>query len=503
MKPALVSLDPAPQVATAAPTTTWRPAKPASTTAIDPIALRHELGDFDRFPVSTLLKEARPDVYQQCVDVMRRAREYTSRHVLPHAVAWDQEAAANHSFIPWAAIDAGLPYGFLGMNVPGVLGGSNFGVTAACVFAEEVAAADAGVYVIYGAHALALSLVIASLDLRAMSMVGREICEGEKRGTATLLALAHTEPTGGSDVEDVEDIRHADLGSRFHAVSGGVRVRARKVFISNGSIARDQVLTAFEGPRRPLETMAALLIPNDAPGLSIGRIERKLGQRLSSAAEVICDDVFVPDSHVIRIDDGARAIDTTLSLTRGPVGAMATGIIRGTLDRTLAYLEQKRVGGRWLFESQWVQLALADMVAALQASRGLYMDAGTAGDAWGIAKLMNLFPSHLPVSVRNNPVYAGLLGRPMVADRIRALYRSQVQGDQLQRLVAHASIAKFGCSDAAVRVSMQAMEILGEDANDPRWGVEKAMRDAKLGQIFEGTNQINRLHVARGMIRRA
>ena len=502
MKPELVSLDPAPRATPATAPSTWRPPK-ATTAAIDPLVLRHELRDFDRFPVSTLLKEARPDVHQQCVDVMRRAREYADRHVLPNVAAWDQAAGHDHSFIPWPAIDAGLPYGFLGMNVPGVLGGSNFGVTAACVFAEELSAADAGIYVIYGAHALALSLVIASLDLRAMSMVGREICEGEKAGTATLLALAHTEPGGGSDVEDVDDIRHADLGSRFQVVSGGVRVRARKVFISNGSIARYQVLTAFEDPRRPLETMAALLIPNDAPGLSIGRIERKLGQRLSSAAEVICDDVFVPDSHVIRIDDGARAIDTTLSLTRGPVGAMATGIIRGTLERTLAYLEQKRVGGRWLFESQWVQLALADMVAALQASRGLYMDAGVAGDAWGIAKLMSLFPAHVPAPVRNSPVYAGLLGKPLVADRIRALYRAQVPGAQLQRLVAHASIAKFGCSDAAVRVSMHAMEILGEDANDPRWGVEKAMRDAKLGQIFEGTNQINRLHVARGLIERA
>jgi hypothetical protein len=70
-------------------------------------------------------------------------------------------------------------------------------------------------------------------------------------------------------------------------------------------------------------------------------------------------------------------------------------------------------------------------------------------------------------------------------------------------MVAHSSMAKFMCSDMAVRVSMQAMEILGEDANDPQWGVEKGMRDAKLAQIFEGTNQVNRLHVTRGMIKRA
>jgi alkylation response protein AidB-like acyl-CoA dehydrogenase len=142
------------------------------------------------------------------------------------------------------------------------------------------------------------------------------------------------------------------------------------------------------------------------------------------------------------------------------------------------------------------------MLAAFQAARGLYMDAGLAGDAWGIARLMGLFPSQVPSAVRKNAAYQGLVTHPRVTGQLRALYRSQVDGACLQRLVAHASIAKFACSDAAVRVSMQAMEILGEDANDPTWGVEKGMRDAKLVQIFEGTNQINRLHVARGLLRR-
>jgi acyl-CoA dehydrogenase len=470
---------------------------------VDPLSLGYELRDFDRFPVATLLKESRPGTYEQCRRVMQRTREFAEIHVTPNATAWDEEAADRHGLVPWAAIDAGLSYGFLGMNVPGVLGGGNLGVAAACVFAEELAAADAGVYVVYGAHALALSLVIASLDLPVMARLGREIVEGEANGKAVLLALAHTEPTGGSDVEDVDDIQRADLCSRFRRVPGGVRLDARKVFISNGSIARYHVVTAFEDARRPLETMAALLVPGDAEGLSIGRVERKLGQRASAAVEVLCDDVFVPASHVIGFDDGGRAIDTTLSLTRGPVGAMSTGIIRGTLERTLAYLAQKRVRGRWLFEEQWVQLALADMLAALQAARGLYMDAGVAGDAWGIARLMALFPAHVPAKLREHAAYDAMVGLPIVTDRLRSLYRSQVPNEQLQRLVSHASIAKFACSDAAVRVSMQAMEILAEDANDPQWGIEKAMRDAKLAQIFEGTNQINRLHVARGLIRRA
>jgi alkylation response protein AidB-like acyl-CoA dehydrogenase len=95
------------------------------------------------------------------------------------------------------------------------------------------------------------------------------------------------------------------------------------------------------------------------------------------------------------------------------------------------------------------------------------------------------------------------MSHPTLIDVTRKLYRAQVPGAQLQRLVSHASLAKFMCSDLAVSTSMRAMEILGEDASDPRWGVEKGMRDAKLTQIFEGTNQINRLHVARGMLTRS
>jgi alkylation response protein AidB-like acyl-CoA dehydrogenase len=181
---------------------------------------------------------------------------------------------------------------------------------------------------------------------------------------------------------------------------------------------------------------------------------------------------------------------------------MSAGLIRGTLERTLAYLSGKRVRGHWLFEEQWVSLGLADMLAALQTSRGLYMDASLAADQWGLTSLMGLMPSWLPEAARSSRALGAVLCHPWVTARARATYRARTSTAQLQRLVGHGSIAKLVGSDLAVRTAMKAMEILGEDANDPAWGVEKCMRDAKLAQIFEGTNQINRLHVTRGLIRR-
>jgi acyl-CoA dehydrogenase len=391
----------------------------------------------------------------------------------------------------------------LSLNVPAPFGGCHGGPLAAAVFAEELAAADAGIYVIYGAHALAWSLIMSSLDVGIIARFGREIAEGEKRGKAVMLALAHTEPTAGSDVEDIHDIRLARLGSRFKKVTGGYVLNARKVFISNGSIARYNLVTAIEDLAHPLETMRGFLVPSDAPGFSVGRIEHKLGQRLSTAAEILCDDVFVPADHSFDLGDSERTVDTTLSLSRGPVGAMATGIIRGTIERTLAYLSWKKVAGHFLHQEQWVTLALADMLGALQASRGLYMDASLAGEAWGLGKMLEFLPSDVPSAVSGSGALDGIFGSRAVVQGGRAAYESLVGDEQLRRLLGHASMAKFMCSDMAVTVAMKAMEILGEDANDPRFGVEKCMRDAKLGQIFEGTNQINRLHVARGFLRGA
>lgn len=473
------------------------PSLPSAT----PLSLSYAIRDFDRFPISPLLKQAMPVTYAQCKQIQRDTRAYAEAHVRTQSVRLDQEIRDDHALVPREMIRASAPYHFTSMNAPVIFGGGGHGPVSTAIFAEELAAADAGAFVLYGAHALAFSLVAAGLDTRMLARLSREIRDADDLGEPMLLALAHTETGGGSDVEDVDDINHAKIGSRYEPVPGGYRVAARKVFISNGSIARYNVVTAYADPAHAADTMRAFVIPDDAPGFSVGRLEHKMGQRLSTAVEVICDDVFVPDAGVVDLSgDGARSIDTALSLTRGPVGAMATGIIRGTLERTLAYLQHRRVGDHFLYEEQHVQLALADMLSSLQASRGLYMDAALAVEFWGIGAMMRSLPRWIPGGITRNPLVGRAIAAVGSSQRGRAIYERLVPRDNLQRMVAHSSIAKFTCSDLAVKTAMRAMEILGPDANDPRWGVEKQLRDAKLAQIFEGTNQINRLHATRGML---
>lgn len=479
-------------------------ASSSSAVAVTPRQLSYALRDFERFPLAPLLKAAHPRTYAQCEQISRSTRAYAEASVIGHAEHWDQRIRHNHDLIPTEMIRAAAPYRFTSMNVPAALGGGNLGPLPTAVFAEELSAADAGVFVIFGAHALAMSLIISSLDLRFIARLGRELRDAEDRGEPMLLALAHTEVGGGSDVEDVDDINRARIGSRYRKVDGGYRVTARKVFISNGSIARYNVVTAYSDPSRAAETMCAFLVPQDAEGFSVGRIEHKLGQRLSTAVEIICDDVFVPDADCIDFNGtGARCLDTTLSLTRGPVAAMSTGIIRGTIERTLQYLQHKRVGDHFLHEEQHVQLALADMLSALQVGRGLYMDAALAVEHWGLGAVMRRVPRWLPEGITRSLMMGRAVSALADVGRSRSLYARYVPTSDLQRMVAHSSLAKFTCSDLAVRTATRAMELLGEDANDPRWGVEKQLRDAKLAQIFEGTNQVNRLHTTRGLLHMA
>jgi alkylation response protein AidB-like acyl-CoA dehydrogenase len=465
---------------------------------VEPDRIAYAIRDFEKTPLAVLIKKGLPEVYAECLAEQANARSYAETYLYPNVEKWDQVAARDHDFAPWPAIDGALKHGFLSMPIPVPFGGRGVRSLPWTVWTEEISAADAGMYVVFGSHGLALSAMAGSGDFAAIGRICRKITAAEKKGQAMLLALGYTEVGGGSDVEDCDEIKRGKITSRWTRTAGGYRLNARKVFISAGNLASHVVVTAYGDPKRPLETSGGFLVSKDSPGFSIGRVEHKMGQRLCPAVEIICDDVFVDESQSFFNPDGARLIDTTLTLTRGGVGSMATGVARGVIDRTLRYLSTKRVRGRWLFEEQWVQLALADMLAALQAARGLCIQGALSLDTWGLPSLAS--GPKLPKAIQTSEPFVAMLMHPNSSKRFRENYAKQIPTAQLQRVVADTSIAKFMCSDLAVQVSMKAMEILGEDANDPQWGVEKCMRDVKLAQIFEGTNEVNRLQVARGLL---
>ena len=314
--------------------------------------------------------------------------------------------------------------------------------------AEEFCAACGGLGLALLAHELGMAPLFVSGDPRAIFGWMRRIYREIRRGEPSIAAFAITEPGAGSDAEETEGAASAVPGCRARPVEGGFRITGRKVFISDGGVARWVTLfAALEG--EGFESWTCFLLDEGMEGFSRGRSERKMGQRAADATELVLEDVFVPAERVVGPLRAGWAINrNVLNFSRPVVGAIALGIARGAFERALAFCRETRLGGRPLVAYQDVQLRLADMLLHLAAMRATVWHA-----------------------VRHR--------RPF-----------QAAG----------SIAKVFCSDTAWKVCNQAMELMAEHGFLHGHGVEKAARDARLTQIYEGTNQINRLAIVESQV---
>ena len=309
--------------------------------------------------------------------------------------------------------------------------------------AEELCTACGGLGLALLAHDLGIAPLFVGGDLAAylkwLGTIYREI----DAGVPAIAAFAITEPGAGSDVEDTAGAERAKLSCRYRRVVGGYRLSGRKCFISDGAVARWVTLFAAE-TGKGVESWTCFLLDKGMGGLQVGRHERKMGQRAADASELILDDVFVPDDRVIGAPSAGWAIcRNVLNFSRPVVGAIALGIARGAFEHAAAFCADARLDNRPLIAYQEVQLSLADMLIKLSAMRAT---------VWQATR-----------------------------------YRLPFQ--------AAGSIAKVFCSDTAWEVCTQAMTLLGDHGYVHGHRVEKAARDARLTQIYEGTNQINRLAV--------
>ena len=474
--------------------------------AFDPHALRYRLQNIEEgFPRLQTIRKYDSDYVDELKEVQIQAREYGEKYIRPVSLELDRRIGEDHSYFAWDLVEKALPYGFLGFIIPKSYGGRGKTVTHIAVLMEELCTYCGGVANIFGAHALGISPLLLAPDLRHYERHLRVVAENEKKGKPVLFALAITEPSAGSDVEDVDFIRTAQLSSRVRKVPGGYRLSGRKVFISNGSVARYIWVGSYLDQKRPAETAVCFVVPNDAPGFSVGRVERKLGQRSCPAAELIFDDVFIPEEDRVGEEGEAERLTAiVLGASRGPVAAIATGIARGAFERLIEYLCRKKVNGRYRFEDQGVQLALVDMMAKIQLARQAYLDAVMAYDLLGMTKLIRhplmKMMDYVPGTLHSLPPYRRFRGSKSIYQLGRRLAERNVSDRDIAYTAGLSSIAKYLASDLAVEVCSRALEIMGPDGPVPEFGVEKAFRDAKLTQIYEGTNQINRIYAFKKLL---
>jgi len=229
-------------------------------------------------------------------------------------------------------------------------------------------------------------------------------------------------------------------------------INGSKCFISNAGIASLYVVFANSNPDKGMRGISAFIVPRETPGLTIGKVEDKMGQRASNTAEVIFEDVKVPEENLLGKEGiGFIIAMKTLDKTRAPVGAAGVGVARAALQYAIDYAKTRIQFGKPIALFQHIGFQIAQMAMEINAARYL---------VWHAAWLL----------------------------------------DQGKPCGKESAMAKAYGSDVAMRVTTEALQILGGYGYMKDYPMEKLMRDAKLLQIYEGTNEIQRMVISREVI---
>ena len=329
--------------------------------------------------------------------------------------------------------------GFLHYAVPEEYGGIGLGTLEGCLINEEVGAACGGIACALGGNTLGLTpLFIAGTDeLKA------ELLPSHTEGP-NLAAFCLTEAGAGSDAGAMRS--SASLEGDEYVIDG------TKSFITNGGVANLLSVFAMEDPELGNKGFSAFMVPADTPGITIGKKENKMGQRTADTREVIFQDVRIPARYRLgKGFDGFKIAMMTLDESRATVGAAAVGIARAALEAATQYAKERVQFGKPIASHQAIQFMLADMAMKVNAGRLL---------CWHAAWLR----------------------------------------DQGKRNTMESAMAKCFTGDMAMEVTTDAVQILGGYGYMKDYPVEKYMRDAKLHQIYEGTNEIQRMVIARALL---
>lgn len=447
------------------------------------------------------------------------AREFNDRVVRPRALELDMKKHEDPDYLPWDFVEEANRWGFYTMFIPRLFGGRGLNMPALSYVLEEIGSACTGMSNLVGVHYLGVATLCAPFNLRVMNRVMREVAEGERTGKPCLISLAITEPEAGTDVEELELVSRAKVICHAKKVPGGYRLNGTKIFISSGHLSTWHMVIAYEDLDRPEETMVLLAVRNGSEGFSFGRQERKMGQKGCPASELIFEDCFVPDECVC-IDasqcagfkrtmkkTSAQLLDYVLAASRAGVAGFGTGVARGAYEEALKYAVETRLDGRPLIDHEWAQSMLAEMYANVALSRLSYIESNYATGLHGLFKVLQWKPlfylqKYMPGFIVDRYV-APLIETDFATRLFRKMYFDLQKDSEAQVTSAWGSLAKFSGTDAGVKNCQMALEMMGEAGLRHDGRAEKHLRDSKLLQIYEGTNQLNRLNLFKNLIARS
>jgi len=342
---------------------------------------------------------------------------------------------------PWDIIKVIAASDLFGLFIPEQYGGMGVSVLNLCLATEELSRACGGIAVCYAASALGTFPIVLFGNEEQKKKYLPDLAKGKK-----LAAFGITEPEAGSDASAIKTTARKDGN---HYILNGL-----KHFITNGGDAEVYTVIAMTDKTKGARGGSAFIVEKGTPGFTFGKKEDKFGIRASSTRELIFTDCKIPKENLLsREGTGFIVTMKTFDISRPGVAAQALGIAQGALDLAVKYAKERRQFGKAISSFQGIQWMIADMATEIEAARSL--------------------------------IYA--VARMVDAGRTDASKES--------------AMAKMYASDVAMKVSTDALQIFGGYGYMRDYPIEKYMRDAKITQIYEGTNQIQRNIIALQVIK--
>ncbi|GAA4900027.1 acyl-CoA dehydrogenase family protein [Streptomonospora salina] len=370
-------------------------------------------------------------------ELREAVRAVADDKIAPHAAEVDER-----SEFPQAAHDALVSTDFHAAHIPDAYGGVGADALATCIVIEEVARACASSSLIPAVNKLGTMPLIlgASEDVKQRYL--KPVADGE-----AMFSYGLSEREAGSDT--------ASMRTRAEADGDEWVLNGQKSWITNAGVSRYYTVMAVTDPDgKRGGNVSAFVVHADDPGFSVGEPERKLGIKGSPTRELHFDNVRIPGDRLVGgVGEGLKIALRTLDHTRITIGAQAVGIAQGALDHAVAYAKERKQFGSAIADFQGIQFMLADMAMKLESARQMVYAAAAKSE-------------------RND-----------------------------SDLAFFGAAAKCQASDAAMEITTDAVQVLGGAGYVKDFPVERMMRDAKITQIYEGTNEIQRLVMARQLLK--
>ncbi|GAA3426211.1 acyl-CoA dehydrogenase family protein [Streptosporangium nondiastaticum] len=363
-------------------------------------------------------------------------RAFVDREIVPVAAEWERSGR-----YPTEIVETMKRMGLFGLSVPEEYGGLAADMVSFALVFEEIARGWMGVAGTIGSHSLACSMIARYGTAEQKAAYLPDLATGARR-----TGIALTEPGAGTDLQGITTTARREGG---HYV-----VRGAKTWITNARHADPLPVLVKTSRTEPAHRgMSVLLVDASAEGFTVGRDLPKLGYKGTESCEVVLDDVRVPAANLLGGVEGRgmQQVLSGLELGRINIAARAVGVAQAAYDAALDYSRQRAAFGRPIADFQAIQLKLADMATEIQAARLLTYWAATRADAG-------------------------------------------------ERIDMEAGMAKYFASEVAIRASLESMRVHGGYGYSPEFVVERLYRDAPMMAIGEGTNDVQRMVIARALI---